>query len=66
MIAMSEGDAWMGLKSPRVENASIRITWYLEEEGEVRVERWDVRGKAVRTTKSRLLNISPICSKRNK
>ena len=27
MIAVSEGDAWMGLKSLRGENAPIRITW---------------------------------------
>ena len=27
MITVPEGDAWMGLKSPRGENAPIRITW---------------------------------------
>ena len=39
---------------------------HLEEEGAVKAERWDVRGKVVHTAKSRPPNISPICSKKDK
>ena len=44
-----------------------RAYWdHPEEVGAVRVERWDVRGKAACTAKSTPPNISPICSKRDK
>ena len=51
----------MGLKCPA---GRERTYWdHTEKEGAVRVERWDVRGKAVRTAKSNPPNFSPICSK---
>ena len=37
---------------------------HLGEEGAVRLVRWDVRGKVVRTTKSNPSNFSPIRSRK--